>query len=60
MLYSKFKDEINKLAEDFIKELDDEIKVRTDDLEEIKLKGSHLLMSAELQKGSDDLQGYGN
>lgn len=59
-LYKKFKDEINKLAEDFIKELDDEIKARTDDLEDIKLKGSHLLMSAELQKGSDDINGFGN
>jgi len=58
-LYLKYKDNIKVLAEDFIKELDDKIKVRNDELDEIKLKGSHLLMSAELQKGSDDLKGFG-
>ena len=54
MLYKKFKNDINGLAEDFFKEVDDEIKARSDELEEIKLRGSHLLMSAELQKGSDE------
>ena len=59
-LYNKFSSEIKKLAEEFIKQLDDEIKKRTENLNDIKLKGSHLLMSAELQKGSDDMKGYGN
>ena len=58
-LYLKYEDNIKIIAEDFIKELDNKIKVRSDELDEIKLKGSHLLMSAELQKGTDDLKGFG-
>jgi len=57
-MFDKFNVEIKELTQKFIDEIDAKIKTEEDKIKEIKEKGSHLLMVAEIQKGSDNVNGY--
>jgi len=59
-LLKKYDEEITKISKEYNDKLDEEIDLRETDLKTIKEKGSHLLISAELQKGNDDIKGWGN
>jgi len=59
-LLKKYDEEITKISKEYNDKLDEEIDLREKDLKTIKEKGSHLLISAELQKGNDDIKGWGN
>jgi hypothetical protein len=60
MLCFKFNTQLKEMSKEFISELDTEINTLKTDLEEIKQKGSNLLMIAEIQKGTDNVRGWGN
>ena len=58
MLYKKFDKQIKDMAKDFIKDLDDDIKIRELELKEIKEKGSSQLMICEMVATSENVNGY--
>jgi len=59
LLYFKFRTSIENMSERYIKSLNDRIDKRTKEIDEIKKKGSALLMVAEIQNGEDEVRGFG-
>jgi hypothetical protein len=58
-LYQKFREEIDKLGKEFVEELQSKIDTREEELKIIKEKGSNQLMVVELERGTENINGWG-